>query len=104
MKLTLEMANEKLIRALRETMPAFRASMKDMVRKGARLAITKAISITPPMSSARGPTKETQRFAEKLIAGDVRRVLATAARARPASAPLRGPPGRSQTPRARRGA
>lgn len=78
MKLTIEMANEKLLAALRETRPAFRSSMKEMVRKGARLAITKAISITPPMSDKRGPTKETQRFAEKLIQGDVRRVLATA--------------------------
>lgn len=78
MKLTVEMANEKLLAVLRETRPAFRSSMKEMVRKGARLAVTKAISITPPMSSSRGPTKETQKFAEKLIQGDVRRVLATA--------------------------
>lgn len=78
MELEIEMANEKLLATLRETRRTFRASNKEMMRKGARLAITKAISITPPMSAARGPTKETQKFAERLIAGDVRRVLATA--------------------------
>ena len=78
MYLGIDYHHEQLLRTLHETRALFRKSLKDMIKKGARLAITKAISITPPMSSERGPTKDTQRFAEKLIAGDVRRVLATA--------------------------
>jgi len=77
MKLTLEAANDQLMRTLREVKPVLKKSGRDLVRSGARLAMTKAIEITPPMSAARGPTKDTQRFAERLIASDVRRVFAT---------------------------
>jgi hypothetical protein len=77
MKLTATVLDDDLIHTLRAVQPILKKSMKQLVRAGSRLAIRKAISFTPPMSAERGPTKETQRFAEKLIAGDVKRVIAT---------------------------
>lgn len=79
MKLTFEIANARLIQTLKDVGPQLRKGNKEMVTKASRLAITKAVAITPPMSKDRGPTKETQRFAERIVQGDVRRVLATAA-------------------------
>jgi hypothetical protein len=77
MKLTATVANETLLRTLREVQPIMRKDMKTLVRAGSRLALRKAIELTPPMSSSRGPTKETQKFAEKLVASDTRRVFAS---------------------------
>lgn len=77
MKLNIKSQAQHLIDTLRKVQPVLKKDWETLVKKGARLALQKAVDLTPPSSQGEGPTKATQRRAEAIIRGDVRRVYAS---------------------------